>query len=103
MTDSVTATGRMPALYIGHGAPPLLDDLVWSGQLEAWAGHRAGPPARQPRAGPRRPGAAYAHPTFEHYTPLFVTLGPATDPGEPGEQVIGGYWMGPSKRSLQVA
>ena len=24
---------RMPALYIGHGAPPLLDDPVWSGQL----------------------------------------------------------------------
>src|SRR5690242_6268486 len=28
MTDS-----RMPALYLGHGAPPLLDDPVWSGQL----------------------------------------------------------------------
>ena len=24
---------RMPALYIGHGAPPLLDDPLWSGQL----------------------------------------------------------------------
>ena len=24
---------RMPALYIGHGAPPLLDDPVWSAQL----------------------------------------------------------------------
>ncbi len=32
MTDS-----RMPALYIGHGAPPLLDDPIWSGQLAAWA------------------------------------------------------------------
>ena len=28
---------RMPALYIGHGAPPLLDDPIWSGQLAAWA------------------------------------------------------------------
>ena len=27
---------RMPALYIGHGAPPLLDDPVWSGELRAW-------------------------------------------------------------------
>ena len=27
----------MPALYIGHGAPPLLDDPVWSGELAAWA------------------------------------------------------------------
>src|ERR687897_2718213 len=29
--------GGMPALYIGHGAPPLLDDPTWSGQLAAWA------------------------------------------------------------------
>ena len=28
-----TSTERMPALYIGHGAPPLLDDPVWAGQL----------------------------------------------------------------------
>ena len=28
---------RMPALYIGHGAPPLLDDPTWSGELAAWA------------------------------------------------------------------
>ena len=45
----------------------------------------------------------YAHPTVEHYTPLFVTLGAAHRPGRPGEQVIDGYWMGLSKRSLQVA
>ena len=30
-------TASMPALYIGHGAPPLLDDPIWSGQLAAWA------------------------------------------------------------------
>src|SRR3954468_4546416 len=36
MTDT-TAPERMPALYIGHGAPPLLDDPLWSGQLAAWA------------------------------------------------------------------
>ena len=33
----VAMNARMPALYIGHGAPPLLDDPVWSGQLAAWA------------------------------------------------------------------
>ena len=31
------SSGRMPALYIGHGAPPLLDDPEWSGQLRALA------------------------------------------------------------------
>src|SRR3954451_9257977 len=30
-------TNPMPAVYIGHGAPPLLDDPVWSGQLRDWA------------------------------------------------------------------
>ena len=29
---------RLPALYLGHGAPPLLDDETWPGQLSAWAG-----------------------------------------------------------------
>ena len=28
---------RMPALYIGHGAPPLLDDALWSSQLAGLA------------------------------------------------------------------
>ena len=30
-------TDAMPALYIGHGAPPLLDDPVWSAELSALA------------------------------------------------------------------
>ncbi len=49
------------------------------------------------------PGMPFAHPTVEHYTPLFVTLGAASAPDEPGIQVIDGFWMGLSKRSLQVA
>src|SRR5215472_16466682 len=28
--------GALPAWYIGHGAPPLLDDPVWMTQLAAW-------------------------------------------------------------------
>ena len=45
----------------------------------------------------------YAHPTVEHLIPLFVTLGAATAADTPGDQVIDGYWMGLSKRSLLVA
>jgi 4,5-DOPA dioxygenase extradiol len=44
----------------------------------------------------------YAHPTVEHYTPLFVALGAGTDLTTPAEQVIEGYWMGLSKRSLLI-
>ena len=35
----------MPALYIGHGAPPLLDDPVWSGQLRDLGRRSARPTA----------------------------------------------------------
>src|SRR3982750_3673601 len=36
---------RMPALYIGHGAPPLLDDPLWSSQLSGLAGDLPRPKA----------------------------------------------------------
>ena len=29
--------GALPALYLGHGAPPLLDDALWLSQLFAWS------------------------------------------------------------------
>lgn len=29
--------GRMPVLYLSHGAPPLADDALWTGQLAGWA------------------------------------------------------------------
>jgi len=32
-----TAGGRMPAMYLGHGALPLVDDPLWTTQLAAWA------------------------------------------------------------------
>jgi 4,5-DOPA dioxygenase extradiol len=36
---------RMPALYLGHGAPPLLDDELWTAQLSAWASELPRPTA----------------------------------------------------------
>ena len=82
-----------------RGRPRLVDRL-------RRLGRRRPGPRRRRRARAYRataPGMPYAHPTVEHYTPLFVTLGAATDPEAPGEQVIDGFWMGLSKRSLQVA
>jgi 4,5-DOPA dioxygenase extradiol len=29
--------GRMPAIYLSHGAPPLADDSLWTGQLAHWS------------------------------------------------------------------
>jgi 4,5-DOPA dioxygenase extradiol len=30
-------TDTMPSLFLAHGAPPLLDDVTWMGELHAWA------------------------------------------------------------------
>src|SRR6266850_1831032 len=35
--SSLVTPARMPALYVGHGAPALMDDAVWPGQLAQWA------------------------------------------------------------------
>lgn len=77
----------------------------WSSDFDAWAGEALARGDVEALASYQReaPGMPYAHPTVEHYTPLFVVLGAATNPGEPGRQVIDGFWMGLSKRSLQVA
>jgi 4,5-DOPA dioxygenase extradiol len=29
---------RMPAIFVAHGAPVLLDDVAWMGELASWAG-----------------------------------------------------------------
>nr|WP_235174781.1 class III extradiol ring-cleavage dioxygenase [Tomitella biformata] len=49
------------------------------------------------------PGMPYAHPTVEHFTPLFVTLGAAVDPELPVQTIIEGTQFGLSKRSFQIA
>jgi 4,5-DOPA dioxygenase extradiol len=51
----------------------------------------------------KAPGMPYAHPTVEHFAPIFITLGTATIPDAQPETVIDGYWMGLAKRSFQVA
>ncbi len=50
----------------------------------------------------RAPGQRQAHPTHEHFAPLFVTLGASADELGLASNQISGYWMGNSKRSVQV-
>ena len=45
----------------------------------------------------------YAHPTVEHFAPLFVTLGAATNPEAAALQAVTGFFLGLSKRSIQVS
>jgi 4,5-DOPA dioxygenase extradiol len=48
------------------------------------------------------PGMPYAHPTVEHFAPLFVTLGAAAKPDEKPDYAIEGYFYGLSKRSFEA-
>jgi len=97
--------------FLTHGLPFLTDFRIdaappgWSQDFDAWAGDALarGDVDALANYAELAPGMPYAHPTVEHYTPLFVTLGAASTPDEPGLQVIDGFWMGLSKRSLQVA
>jgi 4,5-DOPA dioxygenase extradiol len=97
--------------FLTHGLPFLREFRIdaaapgWSREFDAWAAEALARGDVEELASYRSkaPGMPYAHPTVEHYTPLFVTLGAASDPEQPGDQVVDGYWMGLSKRSLQVA
>jgi 4,5-DOPA dioxygenase extradiol len=97
--------------FLTHGLPFLKEFRIeaaapgWSTEFDAWAADALARGDVDELASYRTkaPGMPYAHPTVEHYTPLFITLGAASDPETPGDQLIDGYWMGLSKRSLQVA
>jgi hypothetical protein len=43
-----------------------------------------------------------AHPSAEHFAPIFVTLGAAAGAPAP-VTTITGYWLGLAKRSIQLA
>jgi 4,5-DOPA dioxygenase extradiol len=97
--------------FLTHGLPFLTEFRIeakapgWSVDFDRWAAEALarGDVAELAAYRTKAPGMPYAHPTVEHYIPLFVTLGAATQVETPADQVIDGYWMGLSKRSLLVA
>ncbi len=97
--------------FLTHGLPFLRDFRPdapapgWSADFDAWAADALSRGAVEELLDfrNRAPGMPYAHPTVEHFAPLFVTLGTATDPEEPPAQTIDGFFLGLSKRSFQVA
>ena len=50
----------------------------------------------------KAPGMPYAHPTVEHYTPLFITLGASDSINAGVKTTIEGFSYGLSKRSFEV-
>lgn len=97
--------------FLTHGLPFLRDfrpDATppgWSRDFDLWAAEAIDRGDVDELASYRQsaPGMPYAHPTVEHYIPLFITLGAATDPSVPPQTIIDGYFLGLAKRSIQVA
>lgn len=97
--------------FMTHGLPFLTDWSIdakapgWSADFDAWAADAIARGDLDELASfkDKAPGMPFAHPTVEHYTPLFVALGAGSDPQVPAEQIIDGFWLGLSKRSLLVA
>ena len=76
----------------------------WSREFDAWAAETLARGAVDELADfrSRAPGMPYAHPTIEHFAPMFLTLGASGNPEQAPDQPIDGFWMGLAKRSLQV-
>jgi 4,5-DOPA dioxygenase extradiol len=76
----------------------------WSADFDAWAADALarGDVDELAAFRDRAPGMPYAHPTVEHFTPLFITLGAATNPSSPVNTTIDGYFMGLAKRSFET-
>jgi 4,5-DOPA dioxygenase extradiol len=95
--------------FMTHGLPYLTPEMFygkavpgWSRDFDAWAAEALDRHDIDALAAYRSqaPGLPYAHPTVEHFTPLFVTLGAAQTTIN---TAVTGYAFGLSKRSLQIA
>jgi 4,5-DOPA dioxygenase extradiol len=81
-----------------HGTIP-----GWSADFDAWAADALARGAVDELSDyARAPGMPYAHPTPDHFTPLFITLGASGQPDRPVKTAIDGYMLGFSKRAFQT-
>jgi len=95
--------------FMTHGLPFMTSDMwlrnavpAWSSEFDAWAAQAldAGDLDELAAYRNRAPGLGFAHPTVEHFTPLFVALGAG---GGTVTTAIDGYQFGLAKRSIEVA
>ncbi len=97
--------------FMTHGLPFIHDYFAgkpgapsWSVEFDAWAAEALarGDIDELMAFRSKAPGMPYAHPTTEHFAPLFVALGAATTPDAPPDTKIDGYWFGLAKRSVEL-
>ena len=97
--------------FMTHGLPFLRDFRKdapapsWSMEFDGWVAEALARGDVDALLDYRRraPGLPYAHPTVDHFVPLFVALGASLEKADSGRTVIDGYFLGLSKRSLQFA
>ena len=97
--------------FLTHGLPYLKEFRIeatppgWSVEFDTWATEvlQRGAIDELMNYQSLAPGLPYAHPTIEHFAPIFITLGAASSAEAAPAMEIEGYWMGLSKRSFQVA
>ena len=95
-------THGLPFLSRQHWMDPAAPAPGWSVEFDHWTRETlaAGDVEALADFRDRAPGMPYAHPSLEHFAPMFVTLGAAGDPEVPPTQTIDGFWMGLAKRSF---
>ena len=94
--------------FMTHGLQFLRDwttDAIaptWSSEFDAWASEALAKGDVDALANFKElaPGMPYAHPTVEHFIPLFITLGASKTADQAPNTLIDGYYMGLSKRSF---
>lgn len=96
--------------FMTHGLPflrrsdftPGAAPQGWSTDFDAWAADALARGDVETLANvAKAPGMPYAHPTLEHYIPLFVALGAAQRPDGPVRTAVDGFFMGLAKRSVE--
>jgi 4,5-DOPA dioxygenase extradiol len=97
--------------FMTHGLRSITQEMLmsgsvpgWSSDFDAWAAEALarGDVDELAAFRTRAPGMPYAHPTPDHFIPLFITLGASGHPERPVRTTIDGYMIGFAKRSFQT-
>lgn len=97
--------------FMTHGLRYATRDMLfenripgWSAEFDAWvADALARGDLETLSSYHQAPGMPYAHPTVEHFTPLFIAIGASTDPASAPKTVIDDFQFGFAKRSVEFA
>ncbi|MEV6380605.1 class III extradiol ring-cleavage dioxygenase [Streptomyces sp. NPDC051773] len=97
--------------FMTHGLPFVTPEMLyqgavpgWSSEFDAWAADALarGDINELAAYATRAPGMPYAHPTPDHFLPIFITLGSADTPEQPARTTIDGFMLGFAKRSFAL-